>query len=432
MKKFFLFVVLIVSMISVQSTYGQSVSVTTIPSPPTICAGQSITLQANPSGGTAVSYFWVPGGACSPSITVTPLVTTTYTVTVNFICGTVISACVTVTVSPVPLAAGPITGPTTVCQNSMVVFSISTIPGATSYVWSVPPGATIVSGQGTTMITVDFSNACSGNVSVYGQNSCGLGQASFLAVTVNPSNPTVSLVLTPDNFCTDVNSAILTGGSPPGGTYTGTCIFYGNTVYPPVCGVGTYLVTYTYTDGFGYSATATDLLTINPIPAVMFLNVTTGVYTDTPAFCLEPYVSPTGGVFVGPGIIGDYFYPAMAGVGTWMVSYTYTHPLTGCSATQIQYIPVGEPLLGIDNTSIILKNINIFPNPTAGQLNLRGIDAQDIKSIRIMNILGKTEYITEKFTDSIQLDVSEYPAGLYVISFIRADGVSFSKHFVKE
>lgn len=406
-----------------------------------------------------------------------------------------------ITSSPLPLPAGPISGTPILCQNSSATFSTSTIPYASSYIWSVPTGASIVSGQGTPMITVNFTEANSGTVSVFGQNSCGSGQASFLPVSINPSpsltitspnphlcagtstsltatgtgisflwstgeisptiivapavttsysvlatginecsstasititiqsSPSVSLTLVQDNFCTDVNSAILSGGSPAGGTYSGTCVFYGTTVYPPVVGVGTYLVTYTYTNGFGCSATATDLLTINPVPAVMFINVTSGVRLDTPAFDLMAYVSPTGGIFSGPGMIGSFFSPAMAGSGTHMIGYTYTHPITGCSATQIQYIPVGA--LGIDDSSLTIDAIDIFPNPAVNQLNLRGIDSKDIQRIRIVNLLGEVVSTTETITHEMKFDVSGYAPGMYIISFVNAEGVSLGKRFMK-
>ncbi|NVO20909.1 MAG: T9SS type A sorting domain-containing protein [Bacteroidetes bacterium] len=85
-----------------------------------------------------------------------------------------------------PAAAGPISGPSTVCKSSNGTYSVGTITGATSYVWSVPAGASITSGSGTTSIVVNFgSSAVSGNVSVYGSNANGNGAASNLAVTVN-------------------------------------------------------------------------------------------------------------------------------------------------------------------------------------------------------------------------------------------------------
>ena len=85
-----------------------------------------------------------------------------------------------------PAAAGPITGASSVCRNNSTSYSIAAVAGATSYVWSVPPGASITAGQGTTAVTVNYSSiAVSGNVSVYGSNATGNGSPGNLAITVN-------------------------------------------------------------------------------------------------------------------------------------------------------------------------------------------------------------------------------------------------------
>ena len=91
-----------------------------------------------------------------------------------------------------PGAAGPIAGATSVCRNSTGTNSVAPISGATAYVWSVPTGASIISGQGTTAISVNYSaSAVSGNVTVYGTNGSGSGAPSSLGITVNsvPSQP---------------------------------------------------------------------------------------------------------------------------------------------------------------------------------------------------------------------------------------------------
>lgn len=101
------------------------------------------------------------------------------------------------TVSPLPSAAGAITGTASICQGSDgITYTVPEITDATGYVWSLPAGATISSGTNTNSITVDFSNtASSGNITVYGTNACGGNGAvspNFL-VTVN-ALPDTSLI----------------------------------------------------------------------------------------------------------------------------------------------------------------------------------------------------------------------------------------------
>ncbi|MBW8049671.1 MAG: hypothetical protein FVQ77_04900 [Cytophagales bacterium] len=88
---------------------------------------------------------------------------------------------------PLPATPDTINGSTNVNTGQPgVSYSIDTVPGVASYTWTVPPGATIASGQGTDSITVDFDTT-SGDVCVTATNSCGTSSASCLAVTVNPA-----------------------------------------------------------------------------------------------------------------------------------------------------------------------------------------------------------------------------------------------------
>jgi len=89
-------------------------------------------------------------------------------------------------VSGLPSAAGPISGPSGVCKQGTESYSTTAIAGATSYLWSVPSGATIIGGQGTTSVNVTFgTSASSGIITVSGSNGVGNGAPSQLSVTVN-------------------------------------------------------------------------------------------------------------------------------------------------------------------------------------------------------------------------------------------------------
>jgi len=92
------------------------------------------------------------------------------------------------------VTAGSITGPGIVCSGtSNVLYSVPPVTNATGYIWTVPPGGSIISGGNTNTITVNYSlSASSGNVTVKGTNNCGEGTPSSLPVTLKPS-PTPSL-----------------------------------------------------------------------------------------------------------------------------------------------------------------------------------------------------------------------------------------------
>lgn len=87
-----------------------------------------------------------------------------------------------------PGSAGPVAGPDTVCIGTdSILYFCDSVPGALYYNWSVPSGAIIVSGAGTTSILIIFTEtATSGIVSVYAGDSCGNGPVSSLNVAVLP------------------------------------------------------------------------------------------------------------------------------------------------------------------------------------------------------------------------------------------------------
>jgi hypothetical protein len=121
-------------------------------------------------------------------------------------CGISASREIKVTVRSVPGAAGTISGTSDVTQGMAgVVYSVPAIPNATSYVWTLPSGATIVSGANSNVITIDFSStATSGKITVKGMNSCGYGPVSpNLNISVNSIPPAPVITQTGNTFFSD-------------------------------------------------------------------------------------------------------------------------------------------------------------------------------------------------------------------------------------
>jgi hypothetical protein len=76
--------------------------------------------------------------------------------------------------------AGTATG---ICAGSVMNYSVNPLVGATSYLWTVPSGWVIQSGQGTNSISVAAGTA-GGSITVRGVNACGNSSTRSLAVTV--------------------------------------------------------------------------------------------------------------------------------------------------------------------------------------------------------------------------------------------------------
>lgn len=96
--------------------------------------------------------------------------------------------CVTI-LRNVPPTPTSVSGPTSVCGGSSGVYSVQTNPRATSYLWSVPSGATFT-GQGSDSITVTFPPGFTyGSVSVRYVNSCAVSTPAVLNVRSVPGTP---------------------------------------------------------------------------------------------------------------------------------------------------------------------------------------------------------------------------------------------------
>ncbi|MFN5459249.1 MAG: T9SS type A sorting domain-containing protein, partial [Bacteroidota bacterium] len=161
------------------------------------------TYSVAPVSGTGITYAWTPpsgatiiSGQGTNSVTMsfaTSFVSGNLSLVVGNYCGfsppTNLGLSLT-NIYPV----GQISGATNVCtyatQGTVTSYSVAPVPGASTYNWSVPFGATITAGQGTNVIQVTYqSNFVSGVLSVSVASYCGTGTTTnSINVFVVPSN----------------------------------------------------------------------------------------------------------------------------------------------------------------------------------------------------------------------------------------------------
>ena len=84
--------------------------------------------------------------------------------------------------------------------------------------------------------------------------------------------------------------------------------------------------------------------------------------------------------------------------------------------------------VGISEASAILEGVNVYPNPTKGQLNINVpmLRAGSDLEINIINVLGKTVYhgVKPVSTDgSYKLDLSTLSNGLYILQMKNERGM---------
>ena len=234
-----------------------------------ICAGNSATLAAT---GTSSSYVWNTGDVTA-GIVVTPTASIIdYTVT-----GTDSNTCSADAIATVTLNALPIisVNSESICAGNSATLTAS---GASTYTWSptdvnssivVTPTASV--NQYTVMAT-DVNNC---------QNM------TVATVTVN-ALPVVTLSTASVNLqCVTINSVTLDGGSPLNGVYIGNGVTAG-VFSPATVGVGTYTITYTFTDLNNCSNSASDNITVDACTGIQVLK--------SESFTIYP--NPTNGVVV--------------------------------------------------------------------------------------------------------------------------------------
>lgn len=160
------------------------------------CAGGIVTFGATVSGGTGGTITWVrstvPGGTGTvvtspdyPSTSGTYYYRPRYSSAQGCSLADGAEQTVQIVIGLIPNPAAPITGLSTVGFGQQgVVYSTTPVANALSYNWTVPAGAVIVSGQGTTSIVVNFSTALSGSVAVWPINGYCVGDPAYRPVTI--------------------------------------------------------------------------------------------------------------------------------------------------------------------------------------------------------------------------------------------------------
>lgn len=269
-----------------------------------VCTGDAVTL----SGSGAVNYVW--SGGIADNVAFVPAATASYTVTGTDSNGCSDTSAITVTVNPLPLVGFTVSD-TAVCAGGSVLLSGS---GAAVYSWS----------NGVTDNTAFFPQATA-SYTVTGTDNNGCTDSATATVTVYPL-PAVTINLSAvDTQCTTINLVVPDSVFPAGGVFSGTGIT-GNTFSPAAAGPGTHVISYTYTDGNGCAATATDSI---------YVDVCTGSVMNSktrPVFALYPNPAAERIFIAGPAekITAVYIYNAS---GEQLHQYGRSYTANGFSLT---------------------------------------------------------------------------------------------------
>ena len=356
----------------------------------TLCQGAANVIYSVDSITGASAYLWsLPPGTSITTGDSSRIITVTFDSTAlsgDVVvkgwsdCGIGDSAVFVVIVNPLPVPAGPISGEDTVCQGQAgVIFSIDPLTYASSYTWSLPAGASITSGTGTTMITVDFStSAQSGVITVNGHNdTCGDGRHSVLPVLVNPLPVDAGSITGSDTVCQNQTGvlysipAILYATSYIW-TYTDTGVTITNNGasatldFSPSATAGTLTVKGQNDCGFGIGSPGFPIH-LNPRPVVT-LQICHPVTTrEAQPFRLRGGI-PLGGNYTGDGVAAGWFTPSLIppGTDTIPITYNYTN-MYGCTFSDTQQIIVLQPVaFNCGDTLLDVRDSATYPTVLIG------------------------------------------------------------------
>jgi len=439
-----------------------------------ICEGASIGLSATGYG----NQTWYVMGNTTPltNLIVSPISNTNYVVkSENGVCASAYDT-VLVSVDEIVESAGVISGLATVCQGqSSVNYNVPDIANATSYIWTLPNGATGISTIKD--ITVNYGNlAISGNITVKGNNSCGDGAISTLAITVNllPANTGIISGLTTvcqgESFVTynvpDIANATsyiwtLPNGASGTSTTKDITVNYGNLA---ISGD----ITVKGNNPCGDGQTAILAVTVNPIQIVtiqlaicegdsVFINdayrFTSGQYADTltgitscdsiritdltvnpiPA---TPVISQNNNSLESNAIAGNQWYN-QNGLINDSTNQDYSPSQTGdyfvivtennCSSDTsnvIHFIYTGI------NSVVNENNFIIYPNPVSNQLILEYSGNTSNISFDILNALGQVVF-TGNLQEKTVVQTSNFASGVYLVKLSNGNSFEFKK-IIKE
>ncbi|MBS1635568.1 MAG: gliding motility-associated C-terminal domain-containing protein [Bacteroidetes bacterium] len=285
-----------------------------------ICSGNTATLTA--SGAT--NYTWSPGGQTTASVSLSPTVSTNYTVTgATGSCSSTATTTVTVTTTPTVSVAS-----VTICPGQTATLTAS---GATNYTWS-PGGVagstyttapasnstytvTGANGSCTTQATASVTVGSSISITVNSPTICAGQSATLTAsgattytwlpmgtnastVAVNPGVTTTYTVNGTNGSCTGSGTSTVTISTPPTLTVTSASVCSGSSATLNVSGA----TNYTWTPGGQTTASVvvtpatTTNYTVTGATAFCSNTVTTSVtVTQTPTVSVASVTICPGG-----------------------------------------------------------------------------------------------------------------------------------------
>jgi hypothetical protein len=347
-------------------------------------AGSAYSTSLTQTGALGTPSYAITAGALPPGITLsasgtisgTPTATGTFNFSVTVSdasgCSGTQSYSITIVCGPNPTS---LSGLPSLCSNNTPYTLTQGSPAGGTYSGTGVSGGQFDPTAGTQTITYDYTDPY------------GCPYSSNATITVN-TPPTVTLDPL-DAVCENAGAITLTGGSPAGGTYSGTGVTGGD--FDPTA--GTQAITYSYTDVNGCTNEATETITVNTIPVVT-LDPLAAVCENEGMITLTGE-SPAGGTYSGTGVTAEEFDPT---AGTQAITYSYTDA-NGCTNEATETITVNTiPVVTLDPLAAVCENEGMITltgeSPAGGTYSGTGVTAEEFDPT------AGTQAITYSYTDA--------------------------------
>ena len=429
-----------------------------------VCGLTSTSYHVAPVFG-ATSYAWtlpsgmtIATGANTDSIGVTitsAFVTGVVQVSAVNACGNIPGVTLTV-IGNVPAAPISLSGPANVCGLSTATYTCPAATGASTYVWTVPSGLTITSGQNTTSLTVGVSGFTTGSISVVAHNTCGDSPARTLALSVATPTPgaITGPALTCGNTSTNYSIAAVAGASPTGYVWT---VPIGVTINS---GQGTTNIAVTF--GSSYSAgnvtvTATNGCTTSAarsLPISKLAGVPVSISgpanvcgTTSATYTIAAVTGASSYAWVVPST-----FTIVSGQGTTALNVTFAGIHTaagslkvasvnscGTSAYRTLAIAVCADPISMNNTADAGNTYSaIYPNPTTNEFTIdvtSDVDKDVI--VEVYDILGnlmiQQKHQVVSGVNTMKTNIESYKDGMYFVRLLDKDSnVLYTQRVVKQ
>ncbi len=342
-----------------------------------------------------VSYSWTPSiGLSSTSIsspTANLSASQTYTVAANM-SGCLSYDTIRVVIKPTPTPH--LGNDSAVCTLPLILNASTT---ADNFLWNTGSTSSVlnITSTGTYWVKATNSNGCTNTDTV----KITLG--TYPIVTLGSDTA----------FCVGKTITLYAGN--PGSTY-----LWNTGATTPTIAVGTagtYSVVVTNTS----SCHSSDIIGVTSKPNPSVSLVFTGQTRFCPTETIRPLTegSPSGGTYIGSGVVGSNFNANLAGQGTYIIYYSYTAP-NGCS-NQAKDTLIVNACVGVEE---LVDNfgLNVYPNPNSGEFTLEINSNSNIDGIiSITSIDGKLVY-NESISGDLQIskgiNISNLSNGIYYLN----------------